>query len=343
VAVLTSLLGDPHTKAIRFYASKLIISASVNGKRTLEQMTNLFVWFLIGGVLCGLCSDDAEVAIGNPASLLALASLFNNPGVTVRQPGEWSLRVHNGMSSALSPPSGLSRARVVQRDSNDSMAAAATENRSRRKRRKEAQQQQGNEAVVAAKASEEKEETDGGAKQDEDKDESEGSGGSRKNEKEKKKQKKIKIKNKEKEKEKENEAHCRQQHLLELYVRGPPGPTLAFEFAAEELFVEQSARAIAQGSYDQTLPEPLGTPTSTRGRDGAAQQGLDLPLGSAGGQGGKRGSIHKTRLMTLTQLNPRDVAGYLDHGSFCVCRVCCVWLRADLFLIGRIPIAAFGG
>lgn len=263
VAVLTSLLGDPHTKAIRFYASKLIISASVN--------------------------DDAEVAIGNPASLLALASLFNNPGVTVRQPGEWSLRVHN-----------------------------ATENRSRRKRRKEAQQQQGNEAVVAAKASEEKEETDGGAKQDEDKDESEGSrssAGSRKNEKEKKKQKKIKSKNKEKEKEKENEAHCRQQHLLELYVRGPPGPTLAFEFAAEELFVEQSARAIAQGSYDQTLPEPLGSPTSMRGRDGAAQQGLDLPLGSAGGQGGKRGSIHKTRLMTLTQLNPRDVAGYLDHES----------------------------
>src|SRR5690606_36012902 len=97
---------------------------------------------------------------------------------------------------------------------------------------------------------------------------------------------------------------------------------------AEELFVEQSARAIAQGCYDQALPEPLGSPTSTRGRDGAAQQGLDLSLGSAAGQGGKRGSIHKTRLMTLTQLNPRDVAGYLGHGSFRVCRACCVFCVA---------------
>jgi hypothetical protein len=147
-------------------------------------------------------------------------------------------------------------------------------------------------------------------------DESEGSGVSPQKEKQQSrddnvKQERRRKKSKSKSRIKGKEAKgdtAASPHVLELYVRGPPGPTLAFEFASEEYFVEQSARAIAQGCYDQPLPQPVSLATP---RDGIAPELSQ----DAGGQGKKRGSVHKTRLKTLTQLSPRDLTGYIDHGS----------------------------
>jgi len=99
---------------------------------------------------------------------------------------------------------------------------------------------------------------------------------------------------------------------LEFHVQGPPSaPILGFEFASEDLFTEHAARIIAQGVHG--LPPPGQGINAIDDLGSGPGSDLAAPLPRKGDK--KRGSVHKSRLVVLSQLNARDVNGYLKNGS----------------------------